>query len=104
MDNDPSQSSVATHAALSRIGASRIAIPARSPDLNPIENLFNVAKKALFDEAVENNIICESVPEFKKRVMKALGRAAAAYADKTISSMPKRVRQILSTKGARCAY
>ena len=40
-DGDPSQNSKAAKTALSKIGAVQFSIPPRSPDLNPIENVFN---------------------------------------------------------------
>ena len=39
MDNDPSQRSMVAKDALQEIGAELVDIPARSPDLNPIENI-----------------------------------------------------------------
>ena len=44
-DGDPSQNSKAAKTALSKIGAVQFSIPPRSPDLNPIENVFNQWKK-----------------------------------------------------------
>ena len=46
-------------------------IPPRSPDLNPIENVFNVVKKQLKDEALEKNIENETKDEYEKRVLAA---------------------------------
>ena len=47
MDNDPSQRSKAATKAINNVGETLFAIPARSPDLNPIENLFHIVKKQL---------------------------------------------------------
>ena len=44
-DDDPSQNSKAAKTALAKIGAVQFSIPPRSPDLNPIENAFNLVKK-----------------------------------------------------------
>ena len=46
MDNDPSQRSKASKKAINESGATLFAIPPRSPDLNPIENLFHIVKKS----------------------------------------------------------
>ena len=46
MDNDPSQRSKAAKKAINESGATLFAIPLRSPDLNPIENLFHIVKKS----------------------------------------------------------
>ena len=56
MDNDPSQTSKVARKAMEKIEAEFHKIPARSPDLNPIENLFHLLKKRLENEAIENNI------------------------------------------------
>ena len=40
-DGDPSQNSTKAQRALQDVGALLFIIPARSPDLNPIENKFN---------------------------------------------------------------
>ena len=48
-DGDPSQNSAEARTALQEIGAVIMKIPARSPDLNPIENLFSQVKvKAIY--------------------------------------------------------
>ena len=43
MDNDPSRRGVVAKNALQEIGAELVEIPARSPDLSPIENIFIMA-------------------------------------------------------------
>ena len=47
MDNCPCQNSKVALSALGSVECTRHKIPARSPDLNPIENIFNVVKKQL---------------------------------------------------------
>ena len=47
LDSDPSQNSKAAKTALEKIGAVQFSIPPRSPDLNPIENVFNLVEKKL---------------------------------------------------------
>ena len=46
-DGDPSQNSKAAKTALDKIGAVQFSIPPRSPDLNPIENAFNLVEKKI---------------------------------------------------------
>ena len=43
-------------------------IPARSPDLNPIKNLFNIVRKCIEAEILEQNKIHQSWDEFVERV------------------------------------
>ena len=45
-------------------------IPARSPDLNPIENMFHIAKKELEQQVIDSQIVRETWQEFKSRVKK----------------------------------
>jgi transposase len=40
-------------AALKKIGGKKFAIPPRSPDLNPIENIFHLVRRQLRYEAME---------------------------------------------------
>ncbi|CAB3977409.1 Hypothetical predicted protein [Paramuricea clavata] len=56
MDNDQSQMSKAARKAIEKIEAEFHKIPARSPDLKPIENVFHLVKKCLKNEAIANNI------------------------------------------------
>lgn len=53
MDNDPSQCSKKSMQALNEIEAELYHIPPRSPDLNPIENVFHLLKKRLQQLAIE---------------------------------------------------
>ena len=46
-DGDPSQNSKAAKAAMDSIGCRLFTIPPRSPDLNPIENIFHLIGKVL---------------------------------------------------------
>ena len=56
MDNDPSQTSAIARKALNNIRAKMQVIPARLPDLNPIENLFHIVRKKMEAEILEKNI------------------------------------------------
>ncbi|CAB3981544.1 Hypothetical predicted protein [Paramuricea clavata] len=69
MDNDPSQTSKVARKAMEKTEAEFHRIPARSPDLNPIENLFHLVKKSLENEAIENNITYETFQDFSTQVL-----------------------------------
>lgn len=103
-DNDPSQTSKAALRAMAAIGAEQFFIPPRSPDLNPVENLFHLVKKKLAEDAVEREIRYESIEEFEKRVISTIHEVAALHMDKTILTMTKRIHEIVKSGGARCAY
>ena len=46
-DGDPSQNSCKARSAWDKIGAGKFSIPTRSPDLNPMKNIFQIVKKKL---------------------------------------------------------
>ena len=65
MDNDPCQTSKKVLSALMQIKCDLHQIPLRSPDLNPIENVFHLVKK-IEREAIHFNITKESFDRFKE--------------------------------------
>ena len=104
-DGDRSQNSAAARNAMDEVMANRIQkIPPRSPDLNPIENVFHVVKKQLKEEAIALNIETESKKEYEKRVLTALRNYPTHLIDKTIESMEGRLRLIKNGKGHRLKY
>ncbi len=72
MDNDPSQTSKAARKAMNESGATLFAIPPRSPDLNPIENLFHIVKNQLDKQALSEAIHQETWQQFTARVHKTI--------------------------------
>ena len=94
MDNDPSQTSAIARKALNNIGAEMQVIPARSPDLNPIENLFHIVRKKMEAEILEKNITHQSWDEFVDRVKFNIWSVSREYVDKTIGSMSRRIKDI----------
>ena len=104
MDNDPSQTSAVAKKALHSIGATMQVIPARSPDINPIENLFNVVRKNIEAEILQKNIIYQSWNEFVERVKFHIWSVPKEYINKTVGSMPNRIKKIVKRKGMRTKY
>lgn len=104
MDNDPSQTSKVAKKALEEIEAEMHVIPARSPDLNPIENIFHLIKTQLQDEAISRNIFTESFQEFQTRVLTAFDSFSADIIDRTIDSMSRRIQAVIDSKGYRIKY
>ena len=103
MDNCPSQTSVMAMGALRELGIELKRIPPRSPDLNPIENFFNVVKRKLREEAL-NKSIRETFDAFVIRVKSTLLQISTDYINNTIGSMPKRIKEIIRSKGRRIKY
>ena len=83
MDNDPCQSSVVSREALKGMVASLIKIPARSLDLNPIENILNNIKREIETLAINRRITKETYPEVSQRVIKTLISCDTNYYAKT---------------------
>ena len=104
MDNCPSQNSNQAKAEILNIEAEIHTIPPRSPDLNPIENLFHTVKKKLQDEAIELCIERESIEEFQRRIQRVLISIPSNDIDIIIDSMPERLRQINLNKGYRTKF
>jgi hypothetical protein len=68
-DGDPSQNSRKNKLAMSAVGAKTFTIPARSPDLNPIENVFHNVNRQLQDDALSKRITKETYSQFCTRVI-----------------------------------
>ena len=104
MDNDPSQTSGAAMRALANLDAELFRIPARSPDVNPIENIFQVAKKKLAQEAIDKHLKKESFQQFKDRVNRTLFDVDIKLIDGTINSMLRRIAKIIEAKDSGKKY
>ena len=79
-------------------------IPTRSPDLNPIENFFNLVNRKLQTDVVVNNIETETFQEFSTRVQNTLTNFNVETIDKIIETMDKRIHEILKCKGQQLKY
>ena len=103
-DGDPSQNSKQAKTAFHEVGCKIFAIPARSPDVNPIENIFNLVRQMIRQEALDKEITSETFDEFSDRVYNILDSFPKNLIDSTIESMPKRMKEILKGKGHRTKY
>ena len=100
-DGDPSQNSKAAKNALEKIGAVQFSIPPRSPDLNPIANAFNLIEKNICIDAVKYSISKENYAKFVERVENTFFSYPREPIDNIIKSMPKRISQVIQSKGHR---
>ena len=103
-DGDPSQNSRAAQSAMKDVNAHLLSIPPRSPDLNPIENMFHLVHKKLSDGALRSDICKETFEEFEKRVIDTLYSISLDTINKTIESMDKRLKDIIENHGCRLKY
>ena len=103
-DGDPSQNSRKAQEAMYQIGAKKFSIPARSPDLNPIENVFHNIKSKMRDDAFNKGITNETYSQFCARAKETLQNYPSEIIDRTIMSMDKRIDLVIKAKGQRIRY
>ena len=103
-DNDPSQVSKVAIKAMADVNAHLFRIPSRSPDLNPIENIFHLASKQIRDDARKYKIYDETYEHFAARCKQALLQFPHEIIDKTVASMNKRIDLVIQGKGQRIKY
>ena len=103
-DSDPNQNSKLSKTEMRNCGAQLLAIPPRSPDINPIENGFHLIGEDLSQQAVEQNITRGSFESFSARVKKALMDFPIKVIDNTIGSIHSRMEAIVKNKGQRLKY
>ena len=103
-DGDPSQNSAKAMDAIAEVGGKKFSIPPRSPDLNPIENLFHLCKRKLKRDAISKNIVEGNYDEFVTRVKETLLGTKTATIDNLIGSMNKRIDMVIKAKGQRIKY
>ena len=96
-DGDRSQNFKAAKTALDKIGAVQFSIPASSPDLNPIKNVFNLVQKKLSSDAVKYSIYRESYAKFVEGVENTLLSYPIEPIDNVIKSMLKTISQVLQS-------
>jgi hypothetical protein len=103
-DNDPSQNSSVAKQAFVDVNAHLFKIPPRSPDLNPIENIFHLAAKKIKSDGKKLNIQTESFVQFSQRCKQALLEFPSVVIDNTVSSMNIRIDLVIKGKGQRTKY
>ena len=69
-DGDPSQNSRKGNNVMYKVRDKNFSVPARSPDMNPIENVFNYERTNLHEESLNRNISFENFEEYCARVKK----------------------------------
>ena len=104
LDGDPVQNSKKANRAFDATGCKVFAIPARSPDLNPIENIFNRIREKLTKDAITHQIKQENFEEFSASVKRTFIEFPVEELDKTIASMQKRMKLITKNCGKRIKY
>ena len=103
-DGDPSQNSAVAKEVIADLGGEVVPIPARSPDMNPIENLFSLTDRALIKDTKARNITSESFDEFSSRVRDIMVNFDIQVINKLIGSMENRINEVIRRKGQRTKY
>lgn len=103
-DGDPSQNSAIAREAMKSVNAQLLTIPARSPDINPIENFFHLVSRKLQSDAILHRYTKESLVQFKARIGTTIRSIPLEIIDKTIASISSRLRQIVARHGQRVKY
>lgn len=103
-DGDPSQNSGLAKSAMRRARSTLILLPPRSPDLNPIENLFPVVRRILRRQALQQGIQQETFKQFQTRVKAAFRSIPVRTINRIIASMANRISLVIKNKGRRLNY
>ncbi|CAB4036036.1 Hypothetical predicted protein, partial [Paramuricea clavata] len=90
-DGDPKQVSAKAKKRIEKMVYTYFHIPARSPDFNPIENMFHVARRQLKKDDIELKIENENYEQFSSRVKKTIESIDISYINRTIESMKQRM-------------
>ena len=103
-DGDRSQNSVKAMQVFQNMGAEVFSILPRSPNLNPIENVFHSILVKTNKNSLNKNIMHETFQEFSERVKSITVNYPTLKINKMIDSMDKRINMITEHKGQRIKY
>ena len=103
-DGDPVQKSKQAQTAYDVLNCTIFDIPPRSPDLNPIENVFHNVRREMRNDVRTRRIEKETFDEFALRVIATIKRTPVDLVDRTIDSLPRRMKMVITSKGDRIKY
>ena len=89
---------------MEKVGCRLFEIPARPPDLNPIEKVFHLIGKKLREDAVSRNLTKETFSQFSKRKIHTLLAFSTDVIDKGIELMPRHIDSVIRYQGQRTKY
>ena len=79
-------------------------IPPQSPDLNPIEDIFNLASRKFEKDALQQGITLKIYDEFCDKVERTICSISQGLIDKTIQSMNSCIADIIRNNDKRLKY
>lgn len=97
-DNDPKHKAYSVRSWLLYNCPHVMETPPQSPDLNPIENLWN----HLDNKVREHHI--SSKPELKRILLQEWERIEPSFCRKLVESIPKRLEKVIEAKGLHTKY
>ena len=103
-DGDPSQNSRKANNAIYKLGTKKFSIPARSPDMNPIENVFNYVRTKLHEKSLYRDITFENFEEYSACVKKTLLSVSVEYINKATESMDSRLSMVAKKRCKQIKY
>lgn len=93
-----------TFYSVKRMNAKITSIPARSPDLNPIDNLFAHTKRELKQQDLKKKIQFQTFDNFTERVKSTALKADKTLINNLIEKMPKPLNAVMKAKGLGVNY
>ena len=97
-DNDPKHTAGINQRYLRNKGVIVMDWPAQSPDLNPIENLWNELDRRL------KNRMCNSEDELFQVLKDGWDSLPAEYLESLVDSMPRRCNAVIQARGNGTKY
>jgi len=97
-DNDPKHTANSTKALYNRLHIPREEWPANSPDLNPIENLWQYLDASCKDRK------CNTKDQLFEVLQEAWNRIPKDYLNSLVESMPRRLNAVIDAKGYATKY
>ena len=97
-DGAPCHTARSTMAWFERKGITVMPWPSQSPDLNPIEHLWELMKKKLDDRP------CKNMVELKEAIFQTWVAITAEETGNLVSSMPRRCAAVIASKGGPTKY
>ena len=86
------------------VDARKLTITARSPDLNPIENIFHIVKQRLHQDALNRQITRKDFAGFSARVKTIPELIPNDVVDRTTLFLGRRINEIIKRKGLIIKY
>lgn len=97
-DNDPKHKSAYVTDYFEKTGINQLEWPSQSPDLNPIEHLWDHVKRAV------RNAAPKTIHELKEIIPQIWSQITPDYCKKLVYTMPKRVEEVARAKGRNTSF